>query len=142
MLTRAPAPRRAGALSRSRARGSRSSRASVRAHTRSSWKAKLHHHSAHILESEIERICADGATSIRLDLRKLTYIDSIGVAVIAFRAGLCHRRGYELTVIPGSRFVHRALEQAGVTELLPLEGDDAAGEVRATSLRVNGAGER
>ncbi len=105
-------------------------------------EGELHHHSAHILESEIERICAEGATSIRLDLRKLTYIDSIGVAVIAFRAGLCHRRGYELTVIPGSRFVHRALEQAGVTELLPLEGDDAAGEVRATSLRVNGAGER
>jgi anti-anti-sigma factor len=105
-------------------------------------EGELHHHSAHILEAEIERICAEGATSITLDLRKLTYIDSIGIAVIAFRARLCHRRGYELTVIPGSRFVHRALEQAGVSELPPLEGDDAAGEVRATSLRVNGPGER
>jgi len=105
-------------------------------------EGELHHRSAHILEGEIERIIADGATSITLDLSKLTYIDSIGVAVIAFRCGLCRRRGYELTVIAGSRFVHRALEQAGVTELLPLEGEGAASEVRATSLRVNGAGER
>jgi anti-anti-sigma factor len=105
-------------------------------------EGELHHRSAHILEAEIERICAEGATSVRLDLRNLTYIDSIGVAVIAFRSGLCHRRGYELTVIPGSRLVHRALEQAGVRELLPADGCEATGEVRTRALSVNGAGER
>jgi anti-anti-sigma factor len=79
---------------------------------------ELHQRSAHALEAEIERLCEAGVTGITLDLRGLTYIDPIGVAVIAFRCGLCERRGYDFAVIPGSRFVHRALEQAGVTNLL------------------------
>jgi anti-anti-sigma factor len=77
--------------------------------------------SAHALEAEIERLCEEGVTGITLDLRELTHIDSIGVAVIAFRAGLCQRRGYEFALIPGSPFVHRVFEQAGVTELLPFQ---------------------
>lgn len=81
----------------------------------------LDHHSAHKLEAEIERLCEEGVTSITLDLRELTYIDSIGVAVIAFRCGLCKRRGYDFAVIPGSRLIHRTFEQAGVTNLLPFE---------------------
>jgi anti-anti-sigma factor len=77
--------------------------------------------SARTLEAEIERLCDEGVTGITLDLRELTYIDSIGVAVIAFRCGLCQRRGYDFALIPGSRFVRRAFEQAGVTELLPFK---------------------
>src|SRR5271155_3899543 len=49
--------------------------------------------SARALETEIERLCEEGVTGITLDLRGLKYIDSIGVAVIAFRCGLCRRRG-------------------------------------------------
>ncbi len=79
----------------------------------------LDHHSAHKLEAEIERLCEEGVTSITLDLRQLTYIDSIGVTVIAFRCGLCKRRGFDFAVIPGSPVIHRAFERAGVTELLP-----------------------
>jgi len=37
----------------------------------------LDHHSAHKLEAEIERLCEEGVTGITLDLRDLTYIDSI-----------------------------------------------------------------
>jgi anti-anti-sigma factor len=81
----------------------------------------LDHRSAHKLEAEIERLCEEGVTSITLDLRELTYMDSIGVAVIAFRCGLCKRRGYDFAVIPGSRLIQRAFEQAGVTNLLPFE---------------------
>ena len=80
---------------------------------------QLDHRSAPALEAEIERLCEGGVTGITLDLRELTYIDAIGVAVIAFRCGLCKRRGYDFALIPGSRFVHRAFEQAGVTDLLP-----------------------
>jgi len=83
----------------------------------------LDHNSAHELEAEIERLCEEGVTSITLDLRELTYIDSIGVAVIAFRCNLCKRRGYDFAVIPGSRLIQRAFEQAGVTNLLPIEQD-------------------
>jgi anti-anti-sigma factor len=78
----------------------------------------LTHRSAHALEVEIERLCAAGVTGITLDLRELTQIDSIGVAVIAFRSGLCKRRGYEFELIDGSRVVRRAFEQAGVAYLL------------------------
>jgi len=82
---------------------------------------ELDHRSAPALEAEIERLCEGGVTGITLDLRELTHIDSIGVAVIAFRCDLCKRRGYEFSLIPGSRFVQRAFEQAGVTDLLPFE---------------------
>ena len=91
--------------------------------------------SAHALEAEIERLCEEGVTGITLDLRELAYIDSIGVAVIAFRCGLCERRGYDFAVIPGSRFIHRAFEQAGVTDLLPFqEGDVASSRSHALVL--------
>jgi anti-anti-sigma factor len=79
--------------------------------------------SAHALEAEIERLCEEGVTSITLDLRELTYIDSVGVAVIAFRCGLCQRRGYEFALIPGARKIHRVFEQAGVAGLLPFQDD-------------------
>jgi anti-anti-sigma factor len=87
---------------------------------------ELNHRSAHALEAEIDRVCEEGVTGITLDLRELTYIDSIGVAVIAHRCRLCKRRGYDFALIPGSRLVHRAFEQAGVTGLLPFEQDDVA----------------
>jgi stage II sporulation protein AA (anti-sigma F factor antagonist) len=82
---------------------------------------ELHHRSAHALEAEIERLCEEGVTAIVLDLRELTYIDSIGIAVIAFRSGLCKRRGHDFAVISGSPVIRRALEQAGVSELESLE---------------------
>ncbi len=71
------------------------------------------------LETEIERLCEDGVTGITLDLRELTYIEAIGVAVVAFRCGLCLRRGYDFAMIRGPRIVQRAFEQAGLSELLP-----------------------
>jgi anti-anti-sigma factor len=82
--------------------------------------------SALVLEAEIERLCEEGVTGITLDLRELTEIDSIGVAVIAFRCGLCQRRGYDFALIPGSRRIQRAFEQAGVAELLPFQQEDVA----------------
>src|ERR1700759_1315268 len=80
------------------------------------------------LESEIERLCGEGVTGITLDLRELSYIDAIGVAVVAFRCGLCRRRGYDFTLIRGSRGVQRAFERAGVSELLPFEDESAVEE--------------
>jgi anti-anti-sigma factor len=87
---------------------------------------ELTYRSAPLLEVEIEGLCEKGVTDITLDLRQLTYIDSIGVAVIAFRYGLCRRQGYGFTLIPGSRLIHRAFERAGVIDLLPFQGDEIA----------------
>jgi anti-anti-sigma factor len=101
------------------------SRASARPHTLI-LTGELDRRSAHALEAEIERLCEEGVTGITLDLRELTYIDSIGVAVIAFRCRLCRRRGYEFSLIPGSPLVNRAFEQAGVADVLPFNEEALA----------------
>jgi anti-anti-sigma factor len=87
---------------------------------------ELTHRSAHALEVEIERLCEEGVTDITLDLRDLTGIDSVGVAVIAFRCGLCEKRGYGFRLIRGSHSVQRAFDKAGVTSLLPFHDQDVA----------------
>jgi anti-anti-sigma factor len=94
----------------------------------------LDRRSAHALEAEIERLCDDGVTGITLDLRQLTYIDAVGVAVIAFRCRLCQKRGYDFALIPGSQLMRDAFERAGVTELLPLEGAHNAVPLRPPAV--------
>jgi anti-anti-sigma factor len=83
--------------------------------------------SAHALEAEIERLCEQGVTGITLDLRELTHIDSIGVAVIVFRCGHCRRRGFDFALIPGAPAVQAAFEQAGAIDALPFAQGDRAG---------------
>ncbi|HLB20734.1 MAG TPA: anti-sigma factor antagonist [Solirubrobacteraceae bacterium] len=89
--------------------------------------------SAHELEEEIERLCEERVSSIRLDLRQLTYIDQVGVAVIAFRCRLCQRRGYEFALIPGRRRIQRVFEQAGIASLLPFHEDEVASAAPQTA---------
>jgi anti-anti-sigma factor len=95
---------------------------------------ELTHRSAHALEVEIERLCEEGVTDITLDLRDLQKIDPVGVAVIAFRCGLCEKRGYGFRLIRGSRSVQRAFEQAGVIEVLPFQEDDGIAAVRLGAI--------
>ncbi len=92
---------------------------------------ELTRRSAHALETEIEDLCEKGVTGITLDLRQLTYIDSVGVSVIAFRCGLCQRQGYAFSLIPGARFIQRAFEQAGIVEELPFKPDEIASRRRS-----------
>ena len=80
---------------------------------------ELDRRSAHTLEAEIERLCREGVTGITLDLRELSYIDWIGVAVIAFRCGHCKKRGCDFTLIPGSPSIQRAFDRVGVSDSLP-----------------------
>lgn len=82
--------------------------------------------SAHTLEAEIERLCKEDVTSITLDLRDLTHVDSIGMAMLAFRSRHCKRLGYEFAVISGSRQTHRACREAGIADLTELDEDDGA----------------
>jgi anti-anti-sigma factor len=82
---------------------------------------ELDQRSARVLEAEVERLCEEGVAEITLDLRELTYIDSIGVAVLAVCCDLCKKRGHHFELIHGARFVLRAFERAGVSHLLPVE---------------------
>ena len=83
--------------------------------------------SARTLEAEIERLCEEGVTRIVLDLRELARIDTIGVAVIAFRCGHCARHGYEFALIAGAPSVQIAFEEAGVLDSLPFVPAGASG---------------
>ncbi|HEY2437589.1 MAG TPA: STAS domain-containing protein [Solirubrobacteraceae bacterium] len=105
---------------------------------------ELDRRSAHALEAEIERLCEDGVTGITLDLRELTYIDAIGVAVIMFRCGLCKRRGYDFALIPGSRFIQRVFDQAGAAKVLPFHDEEveAAEQIEAVRLSTLAVGHR
>jgi anti-anti-sigma factor len=103
--------------------------------------------SVYTLEAEIERLCEEGVTGITLDLRQLADIDPFGVAVIAFRCGLCKRRGYDFALIRGSRAIQRAFEKAGVSELLPFDHDVAPAQlppalVLEPHLKAVASGER
>ncbi len=93
--------------------------------------------SANALEAAIDRLCEEGVTGIRLDLRRLAYIDWTGVAVIAFRCGLCQRRGYDFTLIPGPRSIHRVFERAGVVDRLPFEEEDELAIPRQPALVIS-----
>jgi anti-anti-sigma factor len=79
---------------------------------------RLDYRSASELEEEIECLFQEGVRTLTLDLRQLEAIDSTGAMVIAYRSAGCKRRGHELAVIPGSRVIHRALAEAGVTDSL------------------------
>jgi len=100
-------------------------RARVRMHTLV-LTGELTHRSAHTLEVEIERLFEEGVTSIALDLRQLTQIDPIGVAVIAFRCRLCRRQGNSIVLIPGSRLIQCAFVEAGIIDQLPFQEDELA----------------
>jgi anti-anti-sigma factor len=98
---------------------------------------ELTHRSAHTLEVEIERLFEEGVTGITLDLRQLTHIDPLGVAVIVFRCRLCKRQGRGFVLIPGPRLVQRAFEEAGVIDQLPFQEDEvAARRLRAAAANL------
>jgi anti-anti-sigma factor len=76
--------------------------------------------SAPRLQKTLARLCADDQTSaLTLDLSQLTFIDSTGLAVIAYASRLCERRDCELSVIRGPDAVHNVFEITGLAEHLP-----------------------
>jgi anti-sigma B factor antagonist len=76
--------------------------------------------SAPRLQQAVARLCADGETgALTLDLGRLTFIDSTGLAVIAYASRLCERRDCELAVIRGPDAVHGVFEMTGLAEQLP-----------------------
>ncbi len=87
---------------------------------------KLDYRSASELEEEIDCLCQEGVTILTLDLRQLDAIDPTGATVIAVRGAACSRRGHDFAVIPGSRVIHRALAEAGATDLLMLDRNESA----------------
>lgn len=86
---------------------------------------KLDCRSASELEEEVDCLCQEGVTILTLDLRQLDAIDPTGATAIAFCGAACRRQGRDFAVIPGSRVIHRALTEAGATDLLTLDRNES-----------------
>lgn len=94
-------------------------------------RGNLDRASAPELEDEIECLDQEGVTTLTLDLRQLDAIDPEGAALIASHSASFRRRGRDLAVLVGSSDVHRALADAGGTDLLT--GAPAEGRARLIS---------
>jgi anti-sigma B factor antagonist len=63
---------------------------------------------------------------VTLDLSAVTFIDSVGVAVVLRFAGELEARGIALRIVPGPREVQQVFEVTGVADALPFDRDAAA----------------
>jgi anti-sigma B factor antagonist len=79
------------------------------------------------LQQAVARLCvAEGPRALVIDLRRLTFIDSSGLAAMVYASRLCERHGCGLSVIPGPRSVQEVFGLTGLDKLLPF-GEDGAG---------------
>jgi anti-sigma B factor antagonist len=74
------------------------------------------------VEEAARGICAGRLERLVIDLRKVTFLDSSGLAVILRVYNLCRARGLELGLIPGPAQTQRVFELTGLSELLPFQG--------------------
>jgi anti-sigma B factor antagonist len=70
------------------------------------------------LEGSLTRVAASPASSILVDLDRVSFIDSAGVHVL-LQFSLAHANGTRLALTHGSRQVQRLFEITGVERYLP-----------------------
>jgi anti-anti-sigma factor len=76
------------------------------------------------LQETVARLCErDGARTLTIDLSRLVFIDSSGMAAIVYASRFCERHDCELALIPGQKPVQRVFELTGLNALLPFRAD-------------------
>jgi anti-sigma B factor antagonist len=70
------------------------------------------------LEQELERVRASGATSVVLDLRSLTFMDSTGLSMTLRWALEASRDGFDFSLVRGEGAVRRLFELTGMDRRL------------------------
>jgi anti-sigma B factor antagonist len=83
--------------------------------------------SAKRLQEAVTRACDDGAKELTLDLARLAFVDSSGLAAIVYASWQCERAGCELALVPGRASVQRVFDVTGLAEHLPFAAADGAG---------------
>jgi anti-anti-sigma factor len=71
------------------------------------------------LEAAVTRLCSEDRTAITLDLSRLVFIDSTGLA-----GKLCEKNGFEFSLVQGPSAVRRLFELTGLIDLLPFQRED------------------
>ena len=75
--------------------------------------------SAKTLQDAVARVCARKPSSLTMDLSKLMFIDSTGLAAIILASKICERDGHDFFLIKGPRAVQRLFEITGLIDVLP-----------------------
>jgi anti-sigma B factor antagonist len=79
------------------------------------------------LRQAVSRLLVEGgARELTVDLRRLTFIDSSGLAAMISTSKQCEQHECRLSVIRGCKSVHGVFELTGLHELLPFEGEAGA----------------
>jgi anti-anti-sigma factor len=63
---------------------------------------------------------ADGANEVRVDLSRLTFIDSSGLRMLIELWHKSRKNGLDLSMVQGTGQVRRTMEIAGLDRLLPI----------------------
>jgi anti-sigma B factor antagonist len=71
------------------------------------------------LERAVEGDLAAQSNALTLDLSRLMFIDSTGMAAVVLVSRLCERDDRRLEIVPGSRAVQRLFEITGLIDVLP-----------------------
>ncbi len=64
-------------------------------------------------------------SKLTVDLSRLTFIDSTGLAAIVHLSGLCAKHGCRFEIVPGPPIVQRLFELTGLDGVLPFVDDVA-----------------
>ena len=80
------------------------------------------------LELQLHELRDSGFRSIVLDLRRLTFMDSTGIALILREDRLASDRGHAFSLIAGPPAIQRTLNICGVLHRLPFEGSRAGAD--------------
>jgi anti-anti-sigma factor len=81
---------------------------------------ELDMHTADRLREAMQEQFAMGFRHVVADLRELEFIDSSGIRILWQLHTEAERDGVQLSVIPGSGEVHRALQLTGLLEMMHL----------------------
>jgi len=76
---------------------------------------------ASALELQLLELRESGFDRIVLDLRRLTFMDSTGIALLLTEDRRARDNGHDFTLIRGSHAIQRVLEVCGVSGLLRFE---------------------
>lgn len=77
------------------------------------------------LERTIVSVCLGGATSIELELGKLTFVDSAGLRAMLTGRQACERRGCEIFLTNCDDRIRRVLELTGMDSMLNVRSSGA-----------------
>ncbi len=77
------------------------------------------------LETAMVRVCGQGSRQVDLDLRGVTFMDSMGLRSLLAAKETCAKSGAEFAVVPNPR-LQRIFEVTGMLDVLPWRDDEQA----------------